>query len=59
LAQSGHPDMLDQCPLGVKRTWGGLVVMSDFDPKPDIGGPGVLQCKLTVEPHFAGRKSLM
>src|SRR5215471_2770136 len=33
-AQSGHPDALNQCPLsGAKRTFGGLVAMSAYDPK--------------------------
>jgi hypothetical protein len=34
LAQSGHPDTLDQCPLlGAKRTFLQLTSMSAFDPK--------------------------
>jgi len=34
LAQSGHPDALNQCPLlGVKRTSSGLDPMSAYDPK--------------------------
>src|SRR5262252_3529239 len=34
VAQSGHPDHSQQCPLlGVKRTLGGLVAMSVPDPK--------------------------
>ena len=34
LAQSGHPDPLNQCPLlGVKRTLVGGAAMSAFDPK--------------------------
>src|SRR6516225_9820253 len=33
LAQSGHPDTLNQCPLlGVKRTLTGRAPMSAFDP---------------------------
>jgi hypothetical protein len=28
-------------------------------PKADISGSGLLPCKLTPEPHFAGRKSLL
>jgi hypothetical protein len=33
--------------------------MSAFGSKADIGGSGFLQRKLIVDPHFAGRKSLM
>jgi hypothetical protein len=34
LAQSGHPDAFNQCPLlGVKRTWINMALMSAFDPK--------------------------
>ena len=34
LAQSGHPDPFNQCPLlGVKRTLVGGAAMSAFDPK--------------------------
>src|SRR5262249_50732928 len=34
LAQSGHPDTLNQCPLlGVNRTLRGRTPMSAFDPK--------------------------
>jgi hypothetical protein len=34
--------------------------MSAFDPKrTDIKGFGLLPRKLTPEPHFAGRKSLL
>src|SRR5262249_29356397 len=34
LAQSGHPQALNQCPLlGVKRTLRGRTPMSAFDPK--------------------------
>ena len=34
MAQSGHPDPLNQCPLlGVKRTSDGGASMSAFDPK--------------------------
>src|SRR6516225_1775360 len=34
LAQSGHPDTLNQCPLlGVKRTLVSRSAMSAFDPK--------------------------
>jgi hypothetical protein len=34
LAQSGHPDTWNQCPLlGVKRTSTGANPMSAFDPK--------------------------
>ena len=28
-------------------------------PKVDMSGSGLLPCKLTPEPHFAGRKSLL
>jgi hypothetical protein len=30
-----------------------------FCPKADVGGFGLLLCKLTPKPHFAGRKSLV
>jgi len=34
LAQSRHPDTLNECPLlGVKRTSRGQALMSAFDPK--------------------------
>jgi hypothetical protein len=34
LAQSGHADTLNRCPLlGVKRTWLEPAAMSAFDPK--------------------------
>jgi len=34
LAQSGHPDTLNQCPLsGVKRIFSQLTSMSAFDPE--------------------------
>jgi hypothetical protein len=34
LAQSGHPDPFNQCPLlGVKRTFVQVASMSAFDPK--------------------------
>jgi hypothetical protein len=34
LAQSGHPDTLNQCLLlGVKRTWTERYEMSAYDPK--------------------------
>jgi hypothetical protein len=33
--------------------------MSAFGGKADIGGSGLLLCKLTPETHFASRKSLM
>jgi hypothetical protein len=34
VAQSGYPDLLNQCPLfGVKRTLAGLASMSASDPK--------------------------
>ena len=37
LAQSGHPDALNQCPLpGVKWTLITSAVMSAYDPKTDI-----------------------
>jgi hypothetical protein len=33
--------------------------MSAYDPKADMGGSGLLPCKLTPEPPFAGRQSLL
>jgi hypothetical protein len=33
--------------------------MSAFDPKAGMGGSGLLLRKLTPEPHFASRKSLL
>src|SRR6516165_6877379 len=40
LAQSGHPDTLNQCLLlGVKRTWRGPNAMSAFDPKRTLSCP--------------------
>jgi hypothetical protein len=30
--------------------------MSAYDPKADMGGSGLLPCKLTPEPPFAGRQ---
>jgi hypothetical protein len=40
LAQSGHPDTLDQCPLlGVKRTCKVSGLMSAFDPKRTLASP--------------------
>jgi hypothetical protein len=40
-------DAKDQA--GHRRPW----------PKADMGGSGLLPCKLTPEPRFAGRKSLL
>jgi hypothetical protein len=33
--------------------------MFAFDPKPDIAVSRLLLRKITAEPHFAGRKSLL
>jgi hypothetical protein len=44
LAQSGH-----HLSPGNVRYW----------PKADMSGSGLLPCKLTPEPHFASRKSLL
>jgi hypothetical protein len=34
MAQSRHPDPLNQCPLsGVKQTWASAALMSPSDPK--------------------------
>jgi len=33
--------------------------MSAFDPKRTFSGSGLLLCKLTPEPHFVSRKSLL
>jgi hypothetical protein len=45
--------------FGTKRTSGLCQSMSAFGGKADISGSGLLSCKLTPEPHFAGRKSLV
>src|SRR6516165_9180099 len=65
LAQSGHHDALNECPLsGVKRTLRGHALMSAFDPAlpaparipPDRGVPVVDVSPNKVEPRPAGRK---
>jgi len=60
MARSRLLDATNQCLLlGVKRTLVGGAAMSANDPKADMGGLGLLPRKLTPEPHFAGRNSLM
>jgi hypothetical protein len=43
----------------LRRAEHGPVLMSAFGGKADMSGSGLLPGKLTPEPHFAGRKSLL
>jgi hypothetical protein len=38
---------------------GPKIFLQQYRHKADIGGSGLLPCKLTPEPHFARRKSLL
>ena len=60
LAQSGHARRLQQCPLlGVKRTLNRRASMSAFDPKRTFALYDCCCAKEGLNPHFAGRKSLL
>jgi hypothetical protein len=55
MAQSGHPNTLNQCLLlGVKRTLPKRPLMSAFDPKRDIRSWVLLPRKMTVGTHLLG-----
>jgi hypothetical protein len=45
--------------FGAKADIGRTLFNVCYRPKADIGGSGLLPCKLTPETHFASRKSLM
>jgi hypothetical protein len=45
--------------FGTKRTFQSLSAMSAFGGKADIAVSRLLLRKITAEPHFAGRKSLL
>src|SRR5262250_2111386 len=54
MAQGRHFTVEFQCPLlGVQRT------SMDANPMSDIGSSRLLLRKLIIQPHFAGRKSLL
>ena len=56
LAQSGHPDPFNQCPLlGVKRTSAELREMSAENPKTDIPFSLPLRCTTSL-PNVGGTK---
>src|SRR6516165_512918 len=52
LAQSGHPETLNQCPLlGVKRTFNRSPAMSAYDPKRTLASPKSRNGRYGISDH--------